>query len=99
MRTFLFDLDGTLLAMDEHQFMQTYFGELTRALHGLVPAEGLATADGALTGRGSVQPHLSAGCSTETCPATRSRAPLLFPSDEQAISWRCTCEYRLQRPL
>jgi len=42
MRTFLFDLDGTLLAMDEHEFMQTYFGELTRALHGLVPAEGLA---------------------------------------------------------
>lgn len=42
MKTFLFDLDGTLLAMDEHEFMHTYFGELARALHGLVPAEGLA---------------------------------------------------------
>ena len=42
MKTFLFDLDGTLLAMDEREFMHTYFGELSRALHGLVPAEGLA---------------------------------------------------------
>lgn len=42
MKTFLFDLDGTLLAMDEHLFMHTYFGELARALHGLVPAESLA---------------------------------------------------------
>ncbi|MCX6098027.1 MAG: hypothetical protein NTZ77_06090 [Caldiserica bacterium] len=42
MKTFLFDLDGTLLAMDEREFMHTYFGELSRALHGLVPAEGFA---------------------------------------------------------
>ena len=42
MKTFLFDLDGTLLAMDEHEFMHTYFGRLARALNGLLPAEGLA---------------------------------------------------------
>ena len=42
MKTFLFDLDGTLLAMDSNDFMHAYFGELTRALHGLLPAEGLA---------------------------------------------------------
>jgi FMN phosphatase YigB (HAD superfamily) len=42
MKAFLFDLDGTLLGADENEFMRAYFGELTRALHGLLPAEGLA---------------------------------------------------------
>jgi FMN phosphatase YigB (HAD superfamily) len=42
MKTFLFDLDGTLLAADENEFMHAYFDELTRALYGLLPAEGLA---------------------------------------------------------
>ena len=41
MRTFLFDLDGTLLAMNTRTFTETYFGELALALHGLVPADGL----------------------------------------------------------
>lgn len=42
MKTFLFDLDGTLLAVDGNDFIHVYFDELTRALHGLIPAEGLA---------------------------------------------------------
>jgi FMN phosphatase YigB (HAD superfamily) len=42
MKTFLFDLDGTLLAMDGQDFMRAYFGEITRALYGLLPTEGLA---------------------------------------------------------
>jgi FMN phosphatase YigB (HAD superfamily) len=42
MKTFLFDLDGTLLGMNTRSFTETYFGELARALHGLVPADGLA---------------------------------------------------------
>ncbi|MHB8107294.1 MAG: HAD family hydrolase [Candidatus Cryosericum sp.] len=42
MRCFLFDLDGTLLAADENEFMHAYFDELARALYGLLPTEGLA---------------------------------------------------------
>jgi FMN phosphatase YigB (HAD superfamily) len=42
MKTFLFDLDGTLLAMDSQDFMHAYFDELTRALYGLLPTQGLA---------------------------------------------------------
>jgi len=42
MKAFLFDLDGTLLGMNTRSFTETYFGELARALHGLVPADGLA---------------------------------------------------------
>ena len=42
MKTSLFDLDGTLLALDSQDFMHTYFGELTHALHGLLSAEGPA---------------------------------------------------------
>ena len=42
MKTFLFDLDGTLLAANENDFMHAYFDELARALHGLLPSDGLA---------------------------------------------------------
>lgn len=43
MKAFLFDLDGTLLSMDSHDFMHAYFDEISRALYGLLPLDGLAT--------------------------------------------------------
>jgi len=35
MKIFLFDLDGTPLAVDGNDFMHTYFGEFTPLLSGL----------------------------------------------------------------
>lgn len=40
-RTILFDLDGTLLPMDQEEFIKSYFGELTKtmAAHGCDPEQ------------------------------------------------------------
>ncbi len=44
MTSFLFDLDGTLLAVSDAAFAHAYFHELVPALQGLLPQEGLANA-------------------------------------------------------
>lgn len=42
MATFLFDLDGTLLAVDSATFLHAYFGELIQALQPVMPTDRLA---------------------------------------------------------
>lgn len=41
MKSFLFDLDGTLLAVSDNDFAHAYFHELVPALRGLLPIDGL----------------------------------------------------------
>jgi FMN phosphatase YigB (HAD superfamily) len=82
MKTFLFDLDGTLLAMDSQDFMHVYFGELTRALHGLLPAEGLAR--NILTATARMQADTSPG-SSNLVKFRREFESLYQGVDEQAV--------------
>jgi len=82
MKTFLFDLDGTLLCADENEFMHAYFGELTRALHGLLPAEGLASNVLAATAR--MQADTSPG-SSNLVKFRREFEALYQDVDQQAV--------------
>src|SRR5664280_482088 len=82
MKTFLFDLDGTLLGADENEFMHAYFGELTRALHGLLPAEGLASNILAATSR--MQADTSPG-SSNLVKFRREFEALYQGVDQQAV--------------
>ncbi|RIE17130.1 hypothetical protein [Candidatus Cryosericum septentrionale] len=82
MKTFLFDLDGTLLAANENDFMHAYFGELTRALHGLLPAEGLARNILAATAR--MQADTSPG-SSNLVKFRREFEALYQGVDQQAV--------------
>ncbi|MHB8071389.1 MAG: HAD family hydrolase [Candidatus Cryosericum sp.] len=83
MTTFLFDLDGTLLAADEHEFMHAYFGELTLALHGLLPKEGLAA--NILTATA----HMQADTSPDSTNLTKFRSAFeaLYPDVDQQAVW------------
>ncbi|MFA4953791.1 MAG: HAD family hydrolase [Patescibacteria group bacterium] len=82
MKTFLFDLDGTLLAMDSQDFMHAYFGELTRALYGLLPTEGLARNILAATAR--MQADTSPG-SSNLVKFRREFEALYQGIDQQAV--------------
>lgn len=83
MTTFLFDLDGTLLAADEHDFMHAYFGELTLALRGLVPEEGLA---GNIL---SATAHMQADTSPDSTNLMKFRRAFeaLYPDVDQQAVW------------
>lgn len=89
MKTFLFDLDGTLLAMDEHEFMHTYFGELARALHGLVPAEGLAV--NMLTATARMQADTSPGINN--MEKFRREFEAVYPGIDQQAVWDRIMEF------
>jgi len=89
MKTFLFDLDGTLLAMDEHQFMHTYFGELARALHGLVPAEDLAV--NMLTATARMQADTAPG--TTNMEKFRREFEKVYPDVDQQAVWDRIMEF------
>lgn len=41
LRTFIFDLDGTLLKMDTELFMNLYFGEMTKHFSGIIESQTL----------------------------------------------------------
>jgi FMN phosphatase YigB (HAD superfamily) len=81
--TFLFDLDGTLLAADEHEFMHVYFGEIAHALDGLVPAEGLA--GNILTATARMQADTSP--ERNNLAKFRSEFQLLYPDVDQDAVW------------
>lgn len=89
MKTFLFDLDGTLLAMDNHDFMHAYFGELTRALHGLLPIEGLAGNILAATAR--MQADTSPGSSNLV--KFRREFEILYQGVDQKAVWERIMEF------
>jgi FMN phosphatase YigB (HAD superfamily) len=89
MKTFLFDLDGTLLCADENEFMHAYFGELTRALHGLLPAEGLATNILAATAR--MQADISPGSSNLV--KFRKEFEALYEGIDQQAVWDRIMEF------
>lgn len=83
MTTFLFDLDGTLLAADEHEFMRVYFAEIARALHGLLPEEGLAHNILAATARmqADTSPDIS------NLVKFKKEFQLLYPEIDQDAVW------------
>jgi FMN phosphatase YigB (HAD superfamily) len=82
MTTFLFDLDGTLLAVDSREFAHAYFAELARAFQGLLPTEGLA--GNILAARARMQADTRPGCSN--LEKFRREFELFYPDvDHQAI--------------
>jgi hypothetical protein len=79
MTTFLFDLDGTLLAVDARDFAHAYFGELTRAFEGLLPSDHLA--QNILTATARMQAdtrpgvHSAVSCNCQSAHGARMDVP------------------------
>ncbi len=89
MTTFLFDLDGTLLAVDAREFAHTYFGELARMLQGLLPSDRLA--QNFLTVTARMQADTRPGSSN--LEKFRREFELVYPDVDQQVIWDRIMEF------
>lgn len=89
MKIFLFDLDGTVLAANENDFMHAYFDELARALHGLLPSDGLAGNILAATAR--MQADTSSG--SNNLEKFRREFDTLYEGVDQQAIWDRIMEF------
>ena len=83
MTTFLFDLDGTLLAVDAREFTHVYFAELAHAVQGLLPSDGLARNVLAATAR--MQADTRPG--TSNLEKFRKEFARFYPDADQQAVW------------
>jgi FMN phosphatase YigB (HAD superfamily) len=89
MTTFLFDLDGTLLAVDARDFAHAYFGELTRAFEGLLPSDHLA--QNILTATARMQADTRPG--SNNLEKFRREFEPFYPDVDRQIFWDRITEF------
>ena len=61
-KNILFDVDGTLLPMDVHEFVKYYFGSLCEKMIPVLKIEPKSLTDSIMAGLGAMVPHLTEMC-------------------------------------